>query len=187
MRNPIRRSGLATAALVLAAGLVLGACGGGNDDSAKGGTLLSSALQAEINGDFSTAKAKFEEVLQADPTDRDRVLAHYNLGYIAQTQERDNAKAKTEYEAALETDPNYTAALYNLAIVETAAGNQSGAIELYKRAIAANPAYSDAYLNLGFLLYDNGDTAGADAAFRKAIAGKPELRSRIPADRQPVG
>lgn len=184
MRSPIRRSALAATSLLLAAGLALGACGGGKDDQAKASDLLTTALQAQVNGDYSTAKSKFQELLKVDPENK---LGHYNLGQIAQTVDRDNATAKTEYEAALKIDPTMVAALYNLAIVETANGNKTQAIDLYKRAIAANPTDANSNLNLGFLLYETGDKAGADEAFRKAIALNPSLRTRIPANQQPVG
>ena len=183
MRSPIRRSALLAVSLLLAGGLALSACGGDKGDSADAADLLTTALQAQVNGDISTAKATFEEVLKADP---DNKLAHYNLGQIAQTSERDNAKAKAEYEATLKIDPAFTAALYNLAIIETANGNKSAAIDLYKRAIASSPTDANSNLNLGFLLYDTGDKTGADIAFRKAIALNPALRTRIPADQQPA-
>ena len=186
MRSPIRRSALAATSLLLAGGLALGACGGGKSSSANATDLLTTALQAQVNGDVTTAKSQFEAVLKADPTDQQASLAHYNLGQIAQTAERNNATAKSEYEAALKIDPTLTAALYNLAIVETANGNKTEAIDLYKRAVASNPADANSNLNLGFLLYETGDKSGADSAFRKAIALNPALRTRIPADQQPT-
>ena len=70
---------------------------------------------------------------------------------------------------------------------ETANGNKTEAIDLYKRAVASNPTDANSNLNLGFLLYETGDKTGADSAFRKAIALNPALRTRIPADQQPVG
>jgi Tfp pilus assembly protein PilF len=180
-----RRSILAATSLVLAAGLALGACGGSNETSTKKqGELLNAGLQAEVQGDYATAKKNFEELLKADSTNK---YAHYNLGYIAQTQDRDGTEAAKQYEAALKTDPEYGPALYNLAIIKTANGDDAGAILLYQRAGTANPTDANTQLNLGLLLYKTGDTAGADAAFRKAIALNPAIASRIPADQQPKG
>ena len=178
-----RRSILAATSLVLAAGLALGACGGSSETSTKKkDQLLNAGLQAEVQGDYATAKKNFEELLKAEPTNK---FAHYNLGYIAQTQDKNGTEAAKQYEAALKTDPEYAPALYNLAIIKTANGDDAGAILLYKRAATANPTDANTQLNLGFLLFKTGDKGGADEAFRKAIALSPAIRSRIPANKQP--
>lgn len=180
-----RRSVLTAAALVLAGGLALGACGGDGGSSKEDATeLLNAGLQAEVQGDYATAQTKFQELLEVDPTNK---FANYNLGYIAQTVDRDNTAAAEYYEAAIKADPQYGPALYNLAIIETSKGNKARAIDLYKRAITADPTDANANLNLGFLLFESGDRAGADAAFRKAIALNPALKQRIPDDQQPTG
>ena len=108
-------------------------------------------------------------------------------GNLEQTVTKNNSTAASYYAAAIKTDPQYGPALYNLAIIKTANGDEAGAIELYKRAIAADPTDANANLNLGFLLYETGDKTGADSAFRKAIALNPALKQRIPSDQQPVG
>jgi tetratricopeptide (TPR) repeat protein len=178
-----RRSILAATSLVLAAGLALGACGGSSDTSTKKqGELLNAGLQAEVQGDYATAKKNFEELLKADSTNK---FAHYNLGYIAQTQDKNGTEATKHYEAALKTDPEYGPALYNLAIIKTASGDDAGAIVLYQRAGTANPTDANTQLNLGFLLFKTGDKRGAEEAFRKAISLNPALRSRIPANQLP--
>jgi len=146
------------------------------------GQLIHKGLAAEGQGDYAYAKKIFEELLKADSTNK---FAHYNLGYIAQTQDRDDTEATKHYEAALKTDPEYGPALYNLAIIKTANGDDAGAILLYQRAGTANPSDANTQLNLGLLLYKTGDTAGADAALREAISLDPELRSRIPANQLP--
>ena len=179
-----RRSAIAATSLLMVGGLALGACGGGGGDSKQDATkLLNAGLQAEVQGDYKTAQAKFEDLLKVDSTNK---FANYNLGYIAQTVDKDNSTAAKYYAAAIKADPQYGPALYNLAIIETANGDEAKAIDLYKRAITADPTDANANLNLGFLLYKTGDKAGADAAFRKAIALNPALKQRIPADQQPA-
>ena len=180
----VRRSALAATSLLMVGGLALGACGGGGGNSKEDATkLLNAGLQAEVQGDYKTAQAKFEDLLKVDSTNK---FANYNLGYIAQTVDKDNTAAAKYYAAAIKTDPQYGPALYNLAIIETAKGNKATAIDLYKRAVAADPTDANANLNLGFLLFETGDKTGADAAFRKAIALNPALKQRIPADQQPA-
>ena len=181
--NP-RRTALAATSLLMVGGLALGACGGGGDSKQDATKLLNAGLQAEVQGDYATAQTKFEDLLKVDPSNK---FANYNLGYIAQTVTKNNSTAASYYAAAIKTDPQYGPALYNLAIIKTANGDEAGAIELYKRAIAADPTDANANLNLGFLLYETGDKTGADAAFRKAIALNPALKQRIPSDQQPVG
>ena len=181
--NP-RRTALAATSLLMVGGLALGACGGGSDSKQDATKLLNAGLQAEVQGDYATAQSKFEDLLEVDPSNK---FANYNLGYIAQTVDKDNTAAAAYYEAAIEADPQYGPALYNLAIIETARKNTTKAIDLYKRAITADPTDANANLNLGFLLFETGDKAGADAAFRKAIALNPALKQRIPADQQPTG
>jgi len=146
--------------------------------------LLNEGLRAQVEGDYKSAQAKFEDLLKVDTNNK---FANYNLGYIAQTANNDNATASKYYAAAIKADPRYGGALYNLAIIETANGNKATAIDLYKRAITADPTDANANLNLGFLLYETGDKAGAAAAFRKAIALNSALRQRIPASQQPNG
>jgi tetratricopeptide (TPR) repeat protein len=181
----VQRSALAATSILMVGGLALGACGGGGGGSKDDATkLLNAGLQAEVQGDYKTAQAKFEDLLKVDSNNK---FANYNLGYIAQTANKDNATASKYYAAAIKTDPQYGPALYNLAIIETANGNTPTAIALYKRAVTADPTDANANLNLGFLLYQTGDKAGADAAFRKAIALNPALRQRIPANQQPNG
>ena len=179
----VRRSALAATSLLMVGGLALGACGGGGGNSKDDATkLLNSGLQAEVQGDYKTAQAKFEDLLKVDAANK---FANYNLGYIAQTVDKDNSSAAKYYAAAIKTDPQYGPALYNLAIIETSNGNKAKAIELYKRAVTAVPTDANANLNLGFLLFESGDKAGADAAFRKAISLNPALKQRIPANQLP--
>jgi len=151
---------------------------------ARQDTLLEAGLNAEVAGNYDLAEAKFRQLLKINPRHK---FAHYNLGYIAQTQDRDSAEATKQYKAALKTDPEYGPALYNLAILKTTNGDDAGAIVLYKRAAAANPSDENTQLNLGLLLYKTGDKAGADEAFRKAISLNPVMRWRIPSDQLPSG
>ena len=91
-------------------------------------------LQAEVQGDYATAQAKFEDLLKVDPSNK---FANYNLGYIAQTVDKNNASAAKYYAAAIKTDPQYGPALYNLAIIKTANGDKAGANKM--RAMAERP------------------------------------------------
>ncbi len=76
----------------------------------------------------------------------------------------------------LAIDPAYEPALFNLAILEKAKGNDKNAIALYQRAIAAAPKDAAAHLNLGLLLRANGQKAAGNAEVKKALALNPKLR-----------
>ena len=90
------------------------------------------------------------------------------------------ANAEKNYRAALATEPNLGAALFNLAIIRTAAAPAEG-IELYRHLIAAEPNNAPAHLNLGFLLKQVGRTTAGDTELRLAVTLDPALASRIPA------
>ena len=99
------RMGLRIAAVVLAAGCVLAACGGSDSSTGakKASDLLNEGLQAQVQGDASAATAKFDAVLKVDPKNK---FAYYNLGLIEQ-KANDNAKAESNYRQAIAIDPNY--------------------------------------------------------------------------------
>ena len=81
---------------------------------------------------------------------------------------------------AISIDPNYTPALYNLAILRDKAGAKDEAIDLYTRATKADPQFANAFLNLGLLLRETGKTAEAQSALATAVQLDPSLQSRIP-------
>lgn len=140
------------------------------------------AEQSANSGDWNPEQSACLDTLRVDPKN---AVANYNLGYIAQTIERNDTKAATYYEQAIATDPSKGAAMYNLAIIETARGNKTRAIDLYQRAISADPNDANASLNLGFLLAETGDTARAKEYFRRAVSLNSSLLERIPYGQRP--
>ena len=72
-------------------------------------------------------------------------------GYYAKEYE----KAISFYEKAIELDPDYTMAYYNLGIAYRKQGNTTKAIESYKKAIELKPDYTKAYYNLGIAYHDD--------------------------------
>lgn len=171
-------------ALTLTAVLALGAtsCSGDDDGSSKDDSSsssseekqASSALQAGLDahskGDLTEAKAQYEKVLDLDS---DNKYAFYNLALIDEASKNYGA-AEENYRAALEADPAYEPALFNLAILRTSEDPQE-AIQLYRAAVKAAPKDAAAWLNLGLLLRASGDSEGGDAAVAEAIKLDPEL------------
>lgn len=163
-----------TARLVslLALGLALAACGGTPAVTSSGGSdPLNRGLEAHAAGRLDEAKTAYFEALSKDPQDK---YAYYNLGQIAQTQNRAVA-AESYYRLALEVDPKLSAALFNLAIVRANNGGIAEAGELYKRVIAVEPNNAAAHFNLGLLLRANGSRTDAEAELARAKELDPKL------------
>jgi Flp pilus assembly protein TadD len=96
--------------------------------------LLASAQQALNNNDFETAAQDYQEYLATKPDD---AIGHFQLGY-AYTGLKKNEEAKTEYEKAIELDPEMEAAYLNLGLtlLDTDA---AAAIEPLQKAIELKP------------------------------------------------
>jgi tetratricopeptide (TPR) repeat protein len=58
-------------------------------------------------------------------------------------------KAIEAYEKAIEINPYYGTAYYNMGIAYTGLGKFKKAIEAYEKAIEINPDYGTAYYNMG--------------------------------------
>jgi Flp pilus assembly protein TadD len=179
------RKWLSTALLTALAWGVLSACTGGGagtgptpavSSSADVKTLLNLGIQQAGAGQNDTARATFQQVLALDPQNK---YAWFNLGYLAQ-QANAPTEAVTDYDKALATDPNYTPAMYNKAIVLEAT-DVPGAIALYRKILTINPKASTTHVRLGILLDRTGDKSGAQAEFSSAVALDPQLLSAVPA------
>jgi tetratricopeptide (TPR) repeat protein len=133
------------------------------------------AASAEKAGKLNDARLAYLEVLKLDPLN---VFAYYDLGDLYQTAGQSN-DAAAAYEKALLIKPNYTPALFNLAVLETPTAPPS-AIALYKRIEAIEPKYAAAYFNLGLLELQINMTADGTAQLTKAVQLDPSLYARIP-------
>lgn len=181
------RRGIALGGVTLALCLPLTACSSqdGEPTSSPSGSTrsvgandrqLAAALAAFQAGRTSEAAEIYREVLKKDARN---VVAHYNLGLIAQTA-NDLDEAAFRYRSALDADARYAPALYNLAIVTNRLGNPNAAVNLYRRAIAVNPRDANSLFNLGLLLRQLGKEKDAIAELNKAIAIDPALANRLP-------
>ncbi|MEU2432570.1 tetratricopeptide repeat protein [Streptomyces sp. NPDC007861] len=141
----------------------------------KANSLLHAGLLQAKYQDYTGAAGTFRDVVELDPGNK---LAWYNLGVIAQRDGR-KTEARAAYEKALKTDPKFTPALFNEAVL-VESSEPDRAITLLKRAVAADPKASTAYLHLGQVLAkeDRDDEAGD--AFRRAVAADPALHPFVP-------
>lgn len=186
---PRRHRRLATAltALALAGTVLLGGCGGGEDDSAAErpaaatstaaatDTLIATGLDRIAAGDVDGARKAFGGVLALDP---ENAYAHYNLGYLAQ-DDGDVAGAIEEYNEALTSDPEFAPALYNLALL-TESADLATAVDLYRRVLEVKPDDAATHMRLGFALHHLGRKDEAATLLAKGIELDPAMKD-VPA------
>ncbi len=85
------------------------------------------------------------------------LLTLVNVGY-SQDQGKDEFldAALKEFQQAVEKNPNYTEAHYNLGIVYSEKGMVEDAITEYKKTLEIEPNFVKAYNNLGIIYYETG-------------------------------
>jgi predicted O-linked N-acetylglucosamine transferase (SPINDLY family) len=79
-------------------------------------------------------------------------------------------EAAARYREALDRDPSYAEAHYNLAVVLSGAGDHAGAVAHYRYTLASRSGAADAENGLGVALKALGRTDEARGAFDRAIA-----------------
>lgn len=157
---------------VLVLTLLVGGCGDGTKDKkAQADTALKAALKLHASGQTAKARAKYQEVLNADPTNK---YAIYNLALLDQMDGKTDS-AEGKYRVVIKLDPLYEPALYNLGVLVAASGRADEAVDLYRRAIGARPGAAEAHFNLALLLRHQGKKAEGETAMKRALALNPKL------------
>ena len=169
-----RRFACACALLTLTL-LGVAACGSQSTPAQQAAALVTKGLQAQLSGDLATAESDYKQATQLDSSN---VYAHYDLGTVYDKQ-GNNVQAVSEYQTALEINPNFVDALFNMG-VDTSASDPTGAEQLYLKVVSLQPSFASAWLNLGFILEAAGNDAQARADWAKAVSLEPSLASRIP-------
>ncbi|KRB78490.1 hypothetical protein ASE01_04300 [Nocardioides sp. Root190] len=180
-----RRLPLRLVALALGGAVLLGGCGGGEDEptaepSASQSTsavdqLVSDGLAQLEAGDLDKAGRTFEAVLLIEP---DNAYAHYNLGFLAQ-QRGDKATAIGEYTDAISSDPEMAPALYNLGLL-TENADLDASVDLYRRVLAVKPDDAATHMRLGFALRHLGHEAEAKESLAKGVDLDPAMADVTP-------
>lgn len=135
-------------------------------------TLLDStrvASAAFTSGDFQTARTRFEEALQKNPSDPD-VLN--NLGLVLERL-GDIEGAVGRFERAVVLAPDKWAYRFNLAHILGRQSNWDRAIAEYREAVRLFPVDYATQFNLAMALQKKGDDQAAIPEFEKAIALAP--------------
>jgi tetratricopeptide (TPR) repeat protein len=98
---------------------------------------------------------------------------YMDLGIIA-AEEGDFAEAMRYYEKALEIDPHFAPALYNMGNALASQGEFRRAADAYQRALASDPEFLMAYENLGISFIRMGRFEDALSVFDTALAQRPD-------------
>lgn len=135
--------------------------------------LLETALDLQRRGDHAKARALFETVLDANPSNADALhldgLSLHALGRHREALQRIiDAIAVKPLEAMFHV---------NAGAVAVAGGDAMAALGYYKRALELDPESADACNNLGIALRTLGRFAEADVALRQAIRLRPDSAS----------
>src|SRR5580658_4679519 len=127
------------------------------------GSLWAHRTDKKEDESFQTAKHWFLEALKRERTAR--LLTQLGAAHVALN---DNPGARAAFEEAIQVDPNYEEALYNLAVLEEES-NPPEAISLLERAIQIDADYAEAHQALGRLYQTTKDLLRADYHFRRSL------------------
>jgi protein O-mannosyl-transferase len=100
-------------------------------------------------------------------------LAHYNLGVALDKNEKLD-EAIVQYQASLQSNPDYAEAHYNLGLDLFQKGKVNEAIAQYQEALQINPDYAEAHNNLGNAFFQMGKMEEAIAQEQEALRIKPD-------------
>lgn len=98
----------------------------------------------------------------------DKGIEEYNKGNFD--------KAEEYYKWAIEKDPEYKWAYYNLGLLYKALERNDLAVEYYHKALKIDDAYADAYNGLGAVYFQMDQLDEAEKYYRKAIEFDPDLQ-----------
>jgi len=110
----------------------------------------------------------FERSIQLEKLEGDRFPATHTLLGATYQRQGDINRAESEFKAALEIDPKYEEALFNLALLRTER-DSSDARALVQRAIEIDPEYAAAHRELGVLFQKEGDLEKGEYHLRRAL------------------
>lgn len=165
------------AVVVVGIGALIAGCGGGGSaksQSKQALDALNAGLKEQVAGHYGAAQRAYKDVLSSDANNK---YAYYNLGVIAQNEQR-AADTESAYRRAIAIDPNFIPALFNLAILRTNAQASAEAVSLYQKIISIDDHQAGAHLNLGFLLRSTGQEPLGNVHIARALELDPSLARR---------
>jgi tetratricopeptide (TPR) repeat protein len=140
----------------------------GPDTSSENNALLARGKKAFDQGDNAQAVELLDEFVSLVPGRADVLnalgVALFRLGRYQEAEQR--------YREAIDIDPEYADALFNLAALLQA--NPEAAEPLVRRALKINPKFPGARALLGLTLLSSGQEHEAKVALRKALKVSPK-------------
>jgi len=128
---------------------------------------------------YTNGEIVWTETLKKDPTN---VAAHNNLGGIL-LEHKENERAITHFQAAIDLEPEYPEPHYNMAIAHSRLGRFDEAIFHGQLAVKLKSNSASFHSVLASALWEKGDTALAIEHFRTAT----QLSPTIPAAHHNLG
>ncbi len=162
-RSPLGRRAAAVL-LVAAVALVAAGC---EDPSLK---FNQAGLQAYRQGDYTRARAGFEEAIHHNP---DIGIYYFNRAMCEQAI-GNLAEAVFNYEMGTKLDPKLVQAYKNAATCHIQMGKPEKALAALEDGTRANPYTGEAFINLGKFHESRGDMFNAKLSMAKAVAADPE-------------
>jgi tetratricopeptide (TPR) repeat protein len=150
--------------------------------------LYELATLAKERGDTQAAHTYFARIRDLDRHRIDGTRANgLNAEGIQLMDQGKLPEALAAFRKALESDPAFAIAAYNMGVVLAHQGKQAEAIEAFRNAIRLRPGFGAAHFGLGLLLKLRGDPdAGAElsvAEMLKSIGGGDAAANVAPAPR----
>jgi tetratricopeptide (TPR) repeat protein len=127
----------------------------------------------------ASARYAYERIAAPKPGNRTDARRHFDRGASEQSQGR-HTQAITEYLAAVQADPAYFEAYYNLGLAATAAGHLPRALSAYERALSIKPTDLTTRLNFALALQKGGYPRDAANELEALLAAQPdEVRAHL--------
>jgi tetratricopeptide (TPR) repeat protein len=133
---------------------------------------IGDAMTSAMELDYTDANRKFEELLQAYPSEPN---VHFRYGALLHIQDAD--RGIEEIEKAVALAPDHVPALVSLSVISLKRENAKAALEYGERAVKASPADFSTHLVLGRALIATGEPARAAVELEQAVKlapGAPE-------------
>jgi tetratricopeptide (TPR) repeat protein len=126
------------------------------------------AMTSAMELDYTAANQKFEELLQAYPTEPN---VHFRYGALLHIQDAD--RGVEEIQKAVELAPDHVPALVSLSVILLKREDAKGALEYAERAVKAAPSDFSTHVVLGRALIATEQPARAAAELEIAVKLSP--------------
>ena len=120
-------------------------------------------------GELAKAEAVTRELTRRHPQD----TLGYNLAGGVQLALKNSAAARTEFQHALDIDPDFVPALLNVANIDLQAGDIKSARAGFAHVLKINPATANALVGMGRLAFAENDAPAARKFLEHAYAINP--------------